>query len=764
MNLNVYDEYQTASMTIFSHLDERYDTKGALKIVATKTRKIVGERAPYNWGELKFRIEIENRSLDKNHSARYKKITFTKGEFTELLDSLNQACLNPNRYIDKSSIKRRSYNTDLLLSFRVSEKLNENCVLWAIMHSHHDFSVCPIPALLFETFFKRQLEHLIYTMITFEATFDNNRILLENQEYMNTQIKQNKQIIELYNKPQIINPSQYLIKQELVSNDLENNFEDLPSIEPDAKQIEQICDIKPEENNNQLEDPPPENNSQLDENVPPTDKIQDVWIGDDTICPPEDVQQTKNLIDDFASNLEKNIDKIELDVNPKRLDVEELPPTTIQHGKIYTTFKQNGIGVEWFENIIKDNFRNINLASRCQDCLSNLLNEDLLQGMIPEDKKFIKYITNLSAFKNVYKALMGQYDNTHDCFYYNFATASPSKNLIDLVYELVAIMSYMNVMVTFDQQQNDNTSVHKRMQILNLMYSAYSATIYSVLAWLGNSNEKAILAEIKTRLKYLIDEGYFKIHDRYFEDYDMAKIKSEDCHKYIEEFWNISRGLKVDTFELAQKLYDEKYCVLQYDTQCSEEQIYDCIKFETFCDRINAPYNFDDYKQIIQKTKIGFDSDFEIYLRRHYTTMGNVDLSALNNNKSTAKNNKQPEPNKKRFRQQISGPYRYLKKLIDDGIRVVSDKYKDQFMDYLKNFDCEKDFDFNNFPFRIQEFPSITLAALYLWKPQSQKLNYLEYIKLVESSPHKWKDWVNIINENKKNNNIDNNENWFEYV
>jgi len=778
----VYGEYQTASMTIFNYVDDTYDTGCSLKIVASKSRKIVGD---FNnkWGELKFRFEILNNGLGKDHPARYKKFGLTKTEFAELMDSIREATSNSNRYIDNSTIKRRAYDTDLVMGFRVSKKTGANNILISIMNSHTDYSFCPIPAMVFETYFRRQLESMIITMINFESLFDNSRIMLENQEFMKIQIQQSQSIIAGIN--QAIEKFGGNTILGTVENRPDNSDLPLPEIKPNINDNYSESDIvevlKLNDDHSEIID-------QNDDTCNTSEKLKDAWIGIDEVCPVDEVQETKNLLNDFENNLGANLDSIELDVNPKRLDVEALPTTTIQRGKIHSRFKKDGVGIELFENMISD-FRGdktVEILKGAHDVMKSIIGCETLPGIIEEDFICLYYMCTLAWQKERVGNIKNGYMDRHIVNHYTINTTAPTSSLIDSAYEFIAIVAYLQTLINFDRQQNAGKDVNRKIVVLNFIYDIFSPLFYSVLAYSGINNFNIVVGVIKTKLKSFIEDGYFKKYDEYLKENSMAKININNCDKHITEVLNdittINLQNKIDICHKSNMLFADKQIVLPYDNNLNLEQIYKIIKFEAENLPSNQHMDFKQFVGICHNFKITKEDEAFDFLRTTYTSMGNVDLSILDGPIVEPPNitNPQTLPPPTNFnndqkittKKSISGPYRYLKAYSKDNKNmeaIANENMLRPFMDWLQQFDVTKDFDVKTFPFNISEFPRITLSALMCWTPETNlrnniTKNYIQYKYDVENNPHTWQDIINMLNEKNEELLEVKTQNWFESI
>lgn len=763
MNLTVFGDYQIASMVIFSYVDERYNTKCQLRIVASKTRKI-GDKV-YNWGELKFRIEIENKSLEHGHPARYKKVSMSKSELTEFLDSIRQASNDQNRYQGGVSVKRRIYDVDLIMGFRISNKDNGHNVLWTIMNSATDYSMCPIPSMVFETYFRRQLEDMIITMISFEAQFDNSRILLENQEYMKLQVNQTDQMMQYLSKLQSIpqnyssdydeqpTPVQQITRPEKTEYDSEDvsnilgsdissvSFNETPSFDDGEEKIKQGP-----------------SNASIDPN--PGERLQEDWRGNVEICKPEDVESTKNIIADFSASL-LNLDEVELDVNPKRLEKNEgITPAKINPGPLHKHFIETGEGVELFQRLCKESMKHFEMATLSQAEFSKIIGEKCIPEMLDEDEKYIFYLTNLFSRRNLvnYQNNPKSVTDNH-ILIYGKSIKNITTSLTESSYEMLAILAYLHTMVELDRTQNSDDGVIAKILVLNYIYAVFSPMFVSVLGAVGDSNSENILKNVNYKLQTLIEAGFFKKYEEYLSEREMTKIWPKDCEKHISEIWERIKYLEkqqmIDVTILSNNLFQTNRIVcLGYDNKFSKEHINNIIRFESYFERPQPGemYNFDEYKKASSYYGLEYGSEVEMYIRKMYTNMGEIDLSALDSVINGNIPNPQPKQKKEtnKLKNTIVGPQRYLKSIIEKQPQILGTMNPKDFLEKLKLCDMDEDFDLKNFPFNIRELPKEILEAFYFWKPRSNPTSYLEYVELIKNSPHTWKDLINIMCESEE--------------
>ena len=704
------NEYENATVILITHKDKDY-SNSTLKISCSKSRKL-NEGKFSKWGELKFRFEITNNDMTYGSPGSYRCISMTRSEFLSWLISIQQAVKNPNCYTDKINVKRRIDKNDFVIKFAESETLNCDAVLVAIVTNQSTYSKVGINGILFNQFLL-QLGKMAVDILNFELNFDQSILMYKNNQYIEYQLTQNQNIIELLaNQQKMVTNTQYVDNRDNeIKNDGTVSFDQLESkvlINNDNTNVDSNRD-----NNNDI---PMEDVDDIEETIDNDDNTDNLIPENDILDNLEDVS-----LESLFEARQEDID------NPKEISetVKVVETALIKY------CQKHEKGIEVFNDIVNKAQGKSFQETGLQYYYSEVLNDSnfYLPCCIEEDRKSLQYLSQVQYYKinSNYRRDETVNDVIDIPLFYQMIDKknwklSEQKNIYDILAVQVYMYTYSNILTSRETNAIKNKSIFTKFFRL-IFEPLYMSFILSM------DQNTSINDTIYHHYEELNRIDFFKNWNDIADELSINIPNSKDIKIAIDKLMsNIEKYRDINLSVVHDTFFNKKVIILPYKNKINQEHIFDIAHIEGVINNDKtSEAEFDNFvKQYdLPKSTIVFLK--EIYVNDLNTS--NVDvLDKLIKDEPKIK----------------SALYRYIVKFSGDAELFTNQSNLLKYIDELDN----NDFKLVNLPdgVDIHAIPDNILIALDMWKP-SEDLRVKSFSQFIEIVKNSWRTKIDIISD-----------------
>jgi len=284
-----------------------------------------------------------------------------------------------------------------------------------------------------------------------------------------------------------------------------------------------------------------------------------------------------------------------------------------------------------------------------------------------------------------------------------YRTDDLNEDFLNLAYDLLLFNAYFR-------------SVRKKMEsktrdaILNKSITYLQLRCYTdpfVFSFLRDDMEGKISSIIISRFKSYNNIGVFDSINNIIESYGCSKVEEVDISSFVEEVENkvIGKSLYID--DLHKKLYKERSIKLHFDTSLNIEQI------------------INEFVPLEVAEKLGRDlkNEDEILKASPDRQISNEVLNIFMSKPSKNKKEENVDRN--------SNLYRFIYNFRNE----IPSNFEEDFLNHIKEIGNKK-YDLKNSKFSLEELGENIVKILYIWDPESDKeqtLNYKYFYSLYEN-------------------------------
>lgn len=413
---------------------------------------------------------------------------------------------------------------------------------------------------------------------------------------------------------------------------------------------------------------------------------------------PEENIEIKNKLEEFDSFLNDNLDKIDLNIGNIQEEKSEISKVVSS-----SRFIKHFASLENLENlmnsIVVSDYPHLSISSE----FKNIGFDNLLPEINDDDFKSYIYLSSL-----LYRTILRQYTEVGTQIPQNFQVLKyqikdPSKDNIELAYDLLAIFSYLKIFRSKIQERESDCFRNKSLFILTFRTFL---DIYS-FSFVESMNKGSLKNIILNRFKEINNFGFFESFNNILNLYNLDKINENEISQFLDALCEKIIGNEEFIKNYHDGLYSNAICRLNYKNNLNVEQIINYVIPLEVSEKLGIDITKKELlDKFIDSSKIP-DDIMELFL---------------------TKQKKLNEVKKEEFKD--SNILRYCKFNHDH----IPKNIKDNFLTYIQDIG-DNDFDFNHKDFIIEDIGEIILIALYEWNNSSNKKeNYAKFNEKIETT------------------------------
>jgi len=402
-----------------------------------------------------------------------------------------------------------------------------------------------------------------------------------------------------------------------------------------------------------------------------------------------DDKEQANEFEQFAAEEEPKvrIPELESDVlEPKEAISQEYNSPFIEH-----TLKNNILNLQ---EMLYALFTNNNPLRTIMDTIYNGEGYTLLPGIIEKDLKSVMYISNLYFKMNFHSYIQNQTGFPSVIPVVKYNGSDEDRTTIELSYDLMMISAYLKLYR--NRMESINSDPYTNGALVHFSFRCFlDVATYS---YLNGKNPEAIKNTIVSRFKYFRETGFFDNFDKNLEDQNQKVIYDNEIGEFIDKVFD--NVVESDDINIRHfNAHDAGSVKLSPDNNFNLEQITnDIVKFEI-------------------KTLFG---------QRIEDLTNDEDIILLFNKKIKKKikpTDHRPEPRKRE-----THVLRYVKLKSNE----LSESIRDKFIEYIDS-KGQKEYDFFNDQFKMEELPEIILQTVYTWNNYiNDSMKYTDFVLKIE--------------------------------
>lgn len=421
----------------------------------------------------------------------------------------------------------------------------------------------------------------------------------------------------------------------------------------------------------------------------------------------EFVAETETIIEDFDKFLDKEMENI----NIPEIDKAEKETKTIM--KVDSVFVEHYLknNLSTLETTMTNCFMTPNpFVSLLEDIKVKLFpyikeeNFSFLPTIDNDDFKSLSYISKCMCAITYYNHINSDAPIPASAPVFKYTPSKFDETNLSIAYDLFLFNLYIRTLRR--RVENSASDVMKSKALFYIQLRCFTDPL--VFSFIEKTDYSKLSSIISNRYEYYDSIGVFDDYKEILKEYNCAEIKKSDITSVVDEIISKVLGKSYNISEMHDNMFQTKILKLESKNNYNLEQI------------INEVIPL----EIAEKTgKSLKDKDVIDEIRINHNISDEILSIFLNENKKTKKE-KQVH--------QVNNLFRVVKSQF---INEVPEKYRDDFLKYLSEFDNKK-FDLTDTSFPIDEFGDNVIKALYLWDPendQSITKNYKQFFLKIEN-------------------------------